>query len=128
MIAGLMTDISLLLSAVAILIVAVAGATLVYRKAFKRFEAKLGSMSVSLQAVERGQREVNTKVDSVERAVNNVGEGAPTLVQRVTQLEKVCSTLDGRCKRIEKNQEYERTALAQIAENIGVTIKDRRTQ
>lgn len=126
MIAGIISDVSLLLSASALVVLAITAAMLVYRRTFKSFDAKLGAMQVSLQAVDRVAQETGKKIEGIEKSVNNVGANAPTLIQRVKGLETTCSNLAQRCARIERNQEKEQIALAHIAENIGVTIHDRR--
>lgn len=54
----------------------------------------------------------------INKAVNHVGEGEPTLIQRVKNLEM----------RSEKYAEWESAAFKAIADQIGVTLPERPKQ
>lgn len=89
-------DGAMLVAAVAVLMVGLAALLLVWRKAFQSVTVKAGSMEASLRAVEKDVAQIN-------RAVNHVSEGSPTLVQRVTETEAKIDTLLRRVDAIGKH-------------------------
>jgi uncharacterized protein YoxC len=71
---------AMFVAALAVLMVGFAALLLVWRKAFQSVTVKAGSMEASLRAVEKDVAQIN-------KAVNHVPEGSPTLVQRVAETE-----------------------------------------
>ena len=111
MVAGIVTEVAVLVVAVALLVSVV---MLFARRQFKELEVTVGSAKATLTGIEG-------KVDEINHAVNNVPKGAPTLVQRVDRLE------DGH-ERFESHHQWECNALQLIADNIGVNLPKKEAQ
>jgi len=73
--AGVLADAGLLLGSVALIILAVAIAVAIIRRQFSSLSADLHGVKLTAEAVE-----------AVNRAVNNVPHGEPSLLDRVGQL------------------------------------------
>lgn len=76
-----MSDVAALVLAAAVAIFAVSVGLLVWRKGFASVEARMGSMHLTLKAVEE-------RAKTIDLAVNNVPKGTPPLVDRMTVMER----------------------------------------
>lgn len=120
MFASATTDAAWLASAIASILFSFGFILMIRRKDVKSLSLQVGSIRGSIDTEILPQvREIDRKIESVEKSVNNVGPAQPTLVQRVVALET-------KFDHIIRNQDWERLALAQIADFVGANITDRR--
>ncbi len=92
----------------AALVLAVAILLLVWRRGLRSVNVRFGNVEAQLSAVQADTTEVKAAVDKVNRAVNQVPPGTPTLVERVSVLETM--------------QAWKITALQLIADQVGVRL------
>lgn len=104
---GIFFDIATLVIAIAVLIIVV---YLVIRRQFKSFDVRMGTMSATLTGIE-------TSVEQVNTAVNNVPDGAPTLIHRVQCTEE-------KIELMEEHQHWERHALQALASHVGAVLPE----
>lgn len=93
-VAEVLHEVALLVGAIGGLVFVIFTVWAVVRRPWRTMNAKFGKLEISL--------------DQVNRAVNHVPAGTPTLVARVGSLEK--------------GQAWERDALTLIADNVGVDL------
>ena len=106
---GIVFDIAVLIAAVTFAVLILG---LLIRRQFKSFDVRMGNMGATLTGID-------TKVEAVNTAVNNVPAGEPTLIARVQRLEAHHEKLE---VYLEQHQTWERAALQEIADHVGVKI------
>lgn len=106
---GIVFDIAVLVASVTFAVLILG---LLIRRQFKSFDVRFGNMGATLSGIEG-------KVEQVNTAVNNVPTGSPTLVARVIRLEE---GHDQMISHLESHQSWERQALKEIADHVGVNL------
>lgn len=84
-----MADAAQVIAAVALLILAAAAFVLVWRRGFQSAHVELGPVKADLEATRRTVEKVAEHTEQINRAVNNVPAGTPSLPERLNELEQM---------------------------------------